>query len=106
MKQYSKYKHKKREYHIQEIKYVQQKCVKMSCSSMQFHELLFFSPHTKPHVVGGLNKHDHFLIDPKLGNGKIVIIRIPCTCISCTNMLAKLCVIGSEHNNQPRYQPI
>ena len=106
MKQDSKCKHKKREYHIQDRKYIQHKCKKNLCSSMQFHELLFCGPHAKPHGVRGLSKHDHLLLDPKLGNGKFVVIHIPCACICCTNMLAKPCVIGSEHNSQPRYQPI
>ena len=95
MKQDSKCKHKKGEYHIQDRKYVQHKFVKMSCSSMQFHELLFCGPHAKPHGVRGLSKDDHLLLDPKLGNGKFVVIRIPCACISCKNILAKPCVIGN-----------
>ena len=53
-----------------------------------------------------LSKHYHLRLDPILGNGKFEIRRIPCTCISCTNMLDKPWVIGSGPKRQPRYQPV
>ena len=50
----------KREYHVEYIKYVQHKSVRMSCDSIQFHSLLFLGPHEKPCGVRGLSKKISF----------------------------------------------
>ena len=65
--------------------------------------IIIFSPHEKPHGVKGLSKHYYFQLD-QIGHGKCVIIQIPCACISCTHMLDKPFVVGSDPYRQPRYQ--
>ena len=95
-----------RDYHVKDNKYVQQKSVNLSCASMKFHALSFCVPHATPHGVRGLSKHHHLRLDPKSGNGKCEIIRIPCVCIALTNMLDKTWVIGSDPTRKSLYQPV
>ena len=94
------------EYHVQDRKYVQHKSVKMSCAPTQFQALSFCGPHTISHLVRGLSKHYHLQLGPKLGHGKCAIRQTPYTRISCTNMLDKIWVIGSDPTSQPHYQPV
>ena len=94
------------EYHVQDRKYVQHKSVKMSCASTQFSTLPFCVTYEKPYVVRGLSKNHHLLLDPKLGNGKCAIRRIPCVCNKYTNILDKPWELGVEIIYQPHYQPV
>ena len=61
----------------------------MPCVLMQFQALLFCGPYAKPHIVRVLSKNYLLRLDPKLGNGKCAIRRIPCACKDFTNMLDK-----------------
>ena len=65
-----------------------------------------FGQYVKPNRVAGFSKHYHLRFDPKLGHVKCKIIRIPCSCVACTNTLNKPWVPGLDHAQQPRYQPI
>ena len=51
-------------------------------------------------------KYYHFLLDPKLGHIKFSIRRIPCACISYTNILDNPWSYGAYPTKQPCYQPV
>ena len=74
---------------------------KILCDTTQFPLLSFCRPQAKPHGVRGLSKHYHLLLDPKLGHGKYTIRRIPCACISFTNVLDKSWYYGVDPTKQP-----
>ena len=80
--------------------------VKISFATTQFPEFSFSGPHAKPHGVGGLSKHYHLRLDPKLVRVKYAILIIPCTCISCTTMLDNTWACKFYPNKQPCYQPV
>ena len=61
----------------------------MSCNSNQFPTFPFFVPHTKPHGSRGSRKKYYLRLDPKLGQGKFIILRIPCECVTCKSILYK-----------------
>ena len=90
-----------REYHFQDSKDVQQKSLKMPYDSTQFPALRFFGPRENPHGILGLSKHYHLRLEPKLGNGKCAIIRIPCACNARTKMLGNTWEIGVDLIDQP-----
>ena len=94
------------EYHIQDIKYVSQTTVKISCATTQFPAFTFFGLHVKTNGFRGLIKYYHLMLYPKLVNGKCSILWIPCSCVICTNMLYKLWSPGVAHVQKPHYQPV
>ena len=55
------------EYHYQDRKDESHTSARMSFSTTQLPELDFCGLHMKPHGLRGLSKHDHILLDPKLG---------------------------------------
>ena len=77
------------EYHIQDKLDVQHTGVNMGLKQDMFPELPFANVRPKPHGVRGLTKHYHVRLDPKLGQGKCAIRRIPCCCKPCTDQLDK-----------------
>ena len=85
---------------------VELKDVKNYCKTNQFPELSFSGPHYKPHGARGLSKHYHLHFDPKLGMGVCAILRIPCSCVSCTSMLDKPWISGIQPEKQERYKPV
>ena len=94
------------EYHVQYIKYVSHKTVKISCSTRQFIVFPFCIPHIKLHGVRILRKHYYIQLYPKLGNVKCAIWRIPCACVPCTNILENTSAPGVDHAKQVCYQPV
>ena len=56
MKQASKPKWTEREFHVQDIKYLQKKPVKLSCDSTQLQILSLFSKQSKTNVVRGFSQ--------------------------------------------------
>ena len=66
----------------------------MYCNTNKSPELLFSSPHSKPHGARGLSKHYHLRFDQKLGMGVCEIIRVPCACVACTSMIDKPWISG------------
>ena len=82
------------------------KTSKISCTSTLFQVLPFCGPHEKPHGVRRLSKNYHSQLNPKLFYGKCAIRKIPCACISCTNILDKPWNMGSNPTMQIRYQPV
>ena len=76
-------------YHVQDNASVEINDLNMYCNTNQFPELPFFGPYSKPYGARGLCEHYHLRFDPKLGIGECAILRIPCTCVSCTSMLEK-----------------
>ena len=71
------------EYHLQTKDDVEHQQVKMFYGMVQFLELQFCCPHTKPYGVCGLGKHYYVHFDPKLVHGKSSIRCIPCECMEC-----------------------
>ena len=76
-----------RKYHVHDNAVVELKDVKMYCNTNQFPELSFSGPNYKLHGARGLSKNNHLRFDPKLGMGVCAILRIPCACVACTQML-------------------
>jgi len=50
--------------------------------------------------------HYHYRVDPKLGEGKCLMRRIPCLCQACNSQLKRKWLPGVEPSNQPRYQNV
>lgn len=50
--------------------------------------------------------HYHYRVDPKLGEGKCLMRRIPCLCQACNSQLKMKWLPGVEPSNQPRYQNV
>ena len=90
-----------RKYHVQIKDDVRHFGVKMGCSSEMFPELPFADLTKKHHGARGLEKHYHFRLDPKLGQGKCAIRRIPCACEACMNQLDKKWIPGKNDKEQP-----
>ena len=95
-----------RKYHVQDNTAVELKDVRMYCNTHKSPELLFSSPHSKPHGARGLSKHYHLRFDQKLGTGVCAIIRTPCACVACTSMLDKHWIYGISSDKQERYKPV
>ena len=102
----SKWKCNKREYHVKENEDFAHKYVKIFCDMTQFPSLKFCGPHTKPHILWGLSRHDHMRSDPKLLHGTRAIRHIPCDCATCTYMLDKPWTPGLPPHQHPRFQPV
>ena len=95
-----------RKYHVQIKDDVRHFGVKMGCSSEMFPELPFADLTKKHHGARGLGKHYHFRLDPKLGQGKCAIRRIPCACDACMEQLDKKWISGKNDKEQPRYADV
>ena len=96
IKRASKQKWDERDYHVQERKNVPQTSAKISCAINQFPALKFCGPQVKTNEVRGLSKHywgwgmrknDQIILDPKLSNGKCVILQIHYECVKYITML-------------------
>ena len=70
----SKRKWTEREYHVQDNADVSHKDAETYCDTNQFQAFPFCSPHPKPHVARGLNKHYHLRLDTKLGHDICAIL--------------------------------
>ena len=73
----------------------------MSFEPTQFTTFLLCGPFAKPHVVWGLNKHYHLLLETKLGHGTCEIHHIHCACVACTNILGKRGILVYYILNNP-----
>ena len=102
----SKSKCTERDYPVQDIKCVPLVSVKMSCATTKFPEFPFCGPHVKPHGLQGLRKHYHLRLDTEFGHGKCPIWRIPCACVSFTNIIYNLWSPAVDHFRQPLYQSV
>ena len=105
-KRTSKRKWTDREYHVQDNYDVSYKEVKMYCIKNQLPSLPFCGPHPKPRGAMGLSKHYHLRFGPKIGHGICEICRIPCACVSCTQMLDQTWIYGITSKKPDCYQPI
>ena len=85
----SRKKWKNREYHVQNDEDVDNKYVKMYCTTTQFPELPFCVPNKKPHSVRRLGKHHHMRFDTKLDYRKCAICCITGVYTKLTSRLEK-----------------
>ena len=102
----SKQKWKKREYHVQNIEYVEQQDVKTYCTTNQFPESQCCVPHNKTHGVCVLSKHYHMSFDPKLGHVRCEMHLILCAFTQCAYTLDITWVPGVPPYLQPCYQTV
>ena len=78
--------------------------MKMRCNNKLFPSLNVINGKTLPYASKGILRHYYYRSDPKLGLGVVSIIRIPCSCHACTDILSLSCNSEiKEAVNQTRY---
>ena len=98
---------KARHYFVQNKDDVKHSLVNMSWKNTLFPKLP--APESQPNVHGkhGVMTHYHFRVDPKLGEGKCAIRRIPCACAACIEQMQKHWDPKiKDPSEQPRYSPV
>ena len=62
---------------------------------------------TDTYGIKGVLRHNHYMSDPKLGQGVVDIRRIPCSINACTTQLCLPWVSKIKNAcNQPRYERV
>ena len=91
-------------YNVQRKSDVNHRGMKMIWNNKRFPSLNVINGKTSPYISKGILRHYHYRSDPKLGLEIVAIIRIPCNCHACTNILSLSCYSKiKEAVNHPRY---